>query len=72
MIDNIAANKDSIVDDTIETKVSPTTFLSISLLLSIFPTRIAANPNKTVNTKANTAVKTLAKSSSIIHQVCYS
>ena len=65
-IERIDAIKERIFDVIIETNVSPTTCFSISLSQSSFPTKIAAKPNNTVNTNANTVVKTPASVSSII------
>ena len=60
IIDAIALINDRIFEVSTETKVSSVTCFSSSFLLSIFPTRTAANPNSTVKTKAYTVVKTLA------------
>lgn len=61
----MAESNDSNVADTIDIKVSSTTCFSIAFLLSIFPTKIAANPNNTVNTSEKTVVSTSASFSSI-------
>ena len=47
-IEIIAANNDSAVDDTIDTKVSPITFVFFELSLSLRSTITAANPNNIV------------------------
>ena len=49
-IDKTAEINERIFDVMMDTNVSPTTCFSISLLLSSFPTRMAAKPNNTVNT----------------------
>ena len=59
-IHTIAAINDKSVELNTEINVSSVTCFSI-LLLFIFPTRIAAKPNRTVNTNAKTVVRTLAK-----------
>jgi hypothetical protein len=57
--------RDNNVADTIEINVSSTTRFSMLFLLSIFPTRIAANPNSIVNTSEKTVVSIPASSTSI-------
>ena len=66
IIERIVEIKQSKVAETIDTKVSPTTRFSISCLLSIFPTKIAANPNRTVKASEKMVVNTCASVSSII------
>lgn len=65
IIDKIAAAKESMVDDTMETKVSLTTLFSILLELSILLMRTDENPNKTVKTMEKTVVKSPARLVSI-------
>lgn len=50
-----------ILDVIMEINVSFTTCFSISFLLSILPTKMAANPKRTVKIIANTVVNTLAR-----------
>ena len=69
-IDKTEEIKERIFDVIIDTNVSPTTCFSISLLLSSFPTKMAAKPNSTVNTNANTVVKTPARFKSKGDQNC--
>ena len=64
-IEIIAANNDSAVDDTIDTKVSPITFVFFELSLSLLSTITAANPNNIVNTSENTVVRVSANEASI-------
>ena len=48
IIDKIVTTSERIFDVIIDTNVSPTTCFSISLLLSSFPTNIAAKPSNGV------------------------
>lgn len=64
IIEIIAANNDSAVDETIDTKVSPTTLFFFEFSLSLFSTITAANPNKIVNTSENTVVRVSANPTS--------
>lgn len=57
-IERMVEIKQSKVAETIDIKVSPTTCFSMLCLLSIFPTKIAANPNKTVKASEKIVVKT--------------
>lgn len=65
-IDKIAEISDKTLDVIIEINVSATTCFSISFLLSSLPTKIAANPNSTVNINENTVVNTPASVSFIV------
>ena len=62
IIEIIAANNDSAVDETIDTKVSPTTLFFFEFSLSLFSTITAAN--QIVNTSENTVVRVSANPTS--------